>query len=243
MEKAEVKHALKQQSYLYSPVRHRHTLAARRVSPLCQTLLDLGGYRNRAEYFEDYCDAVYSSVNVGNAWYENVRADYIYDGVHLPFNDKQFDCVVSVDSIEHVKNVNRYQVLSEMNRVAKRQFIVVSPFMADVVTDESLILDLCKKHDIIPPPSLVEHEELGLPNSKEFKEYANDFGGTLSYCTDRRVYWAYQTAMIINTITFGRSADNLNRKLRDVMEVNFKSSDAVEMEKAYRIVLVVDKEA
>jgi len=53
----------------------------------------------------------------------NSKADIIADAYHLPFRDKSFDYVVSVEVIEHLKEPDKF--IEELKRVSRR-YIVVS---------------------------------------------------------------------------------------------------------------------
>lgn len=46
----------------------------------------------------------------------------LYDGHHLPFEDKSFDYVMFVDVLHHTHNIE--QLLSEANRVAKKGIVI-----------------------------------------------------------------------------------------------------------------------
>jgi len=53
----------------------------------------------------------------------NSKADVVADGCHLPFRDNVFDCVVSVEVIEHLENPDKF--IEELKRVSKK-FVVIS---------------------------------------------------------------------------------------------------------------------
>lgn len=49
------------------------------------------------------------------------------DGRKIPFADKSFDVVISVDTLEHISRSNRPKIITEMLRVAKKEVIVAVP--------------------------------------------------------------------------------------------------------------------
>lgn len=49
----------------------------------------------------------------------------LYDGYHLPYKDKSFDVITSVDVIEHVEDYDAF--IDELLRVAKRAVIISTP--------------------------------------------------------------------------------------------------------------------
>lgn len=231
-------------SNIFSPVKHRYSLALNEINDEEPNILDVGGYTSRknivSEFFNNFS---YTSLNVGTAWYKDVVADVLYDGVNIPFNDKFFDYVISVDILEHISKENRLHILKEIVRVASKRAIVVTPFQVNgIKTDESYILDICKRYDIVPPPSLVEHEYFGLPNADEIKEYAHLLGGSYKYATYKRDYWYLQTTMLWNTISLKGDSEKINRKIQEFQEKQLASQPYPEHEKqAYRCVLVFDE--
>ena len=50
--------------------------------------------------------------------YENVNADFLWDGSIMPFEDSSFDVVISTEVMEHVPDPDSY--LMEVKRVLKR---------------------------------------------------------------------------------------------------------------------------
>ena len=55
--------------------------------------------------------------------------DFFYDGKTIPFNDKEFDSILSTEVLEHVFNVE--DILCEFNRVLKinGHALITTPFM------------------------------------------------------------------------------------------------------------------
>jgi hypothetical protein len=53
--------------------------------------------------------------------------DIVASATHLPFRSDSFDCVISVDTIEHIPQSNRGDALVEMKRVARKKVVVHSP--------------------------------------------------------------------------------------------------------------------
>lgn len=61
----------------------------------------------------------------------NKKADYFYDGISMPFEDKTFDSILSNQVFEHVFNPESF--LTEMNRVLKMEgnLLITVPFVWD----------------------------------------------------------------------------------------------------------------
>jgi ubiquinone/menaquinone biosynthesis C-methylase UbiE len=55
----------------------------------------------------------------------------IGDGCKLPFKDKTFDVVVSVDTLEHIPKYNRQNFFDEVKRVGKKRLIITCPLQSD----------------------------------------------------------------------------------------------------------------
>ena len=55
--------------------------------------------------------------------------DFFYDGKTIPFNDKEFDSILSTEVLEHVFNIE--EILIEFNRVLKMDghALITTPFM------------------------------------------------------------------------------------------------------------------
>lgn len=62
---------------------------------------------------------------------ENKKADYFYDGISMPFENKSFDSILSNQVFEHVFNPNSF--LIEINRILKIEgkLLITVPFIWD----------------------------------------------------------------------------------------------------------------
>ncbi len=229
---------------VFSPVKHRYGLALREIACDFPVILDVGGYTARSqivgEFFKNFD---YKSVNVGSAWYGNVQADYIYDGLNLPFADSSFDYVISVDTLEHVNHKDRQRFIKEIKRVARKRAVIVTPFrMEGAVTDESYVLSVCRRFDAEFVPSLAEHEAMGLPVIDFLKKITEENHGKIKYATVRKDYWSLQTAMLWNSLALGEDSVDINRRLQAFQERMLSAQpDPKTPEEAYRCVLVFDK--
>lgn len=57
-----------------------------------------------------------------------------YDGYHLPFEDNEFDVIVSIDVLEHVERYDEF--LKELVRVAKKHVVINTPSRRPENTNE-----------------------------------------------------------------------------------------------------------
>ena len=232
------------QSNVFSPVIHRYSLALAEINTDTPNILDVGGYTSRKtiidSFFQEYS---YTSLNVGSVWYQDVSSDYNYDGFNIPFESHSFDYVISVDTLEHVAKEHRFHMLQEIVRVSAKRAIVVTPFrLPDEETDERYILAICKQFEIIPPPSIVEHEHYGLPLLSDIEHYTLTLNGTYKFATDKKDYWSLQTAMLWNTISLNGNSEKINRALQSFQEKLLMIHPYLqEAKKAYRCVLVFNR--
>ena len=229
---------------IFSPVIHRYSLAFNEIDSKEPNILDVGGYKSRKHIGEEYFNNfLYTSLNVGYAWYKDVEVDYLYDGITIPFENDSFEYVISVDSLEHIIFEQRLQVLCEIVRVAKKRAIVVTPFrIPHVKTDESYILEICEKYGVLSPPSLNEHELYGLPFLSEIEEYVAQLGGVYKFATNKKDYWSLQTTMLWNTISLKGDSISINRKIQEFQEGHLKKQPyPTSAENSYRCVLIFDK--
>ncbi len=96
-------------------------------------LLDVGCGDKPYEYLftphvDSYVGVEYSSTYEMTAAGARQKADVLYDGVRLPFDDASFDTVINVQVLEHTPHPQR--LLSEIGRVMKPGAVLIlsAPF-------------------------------------------------------------------------------------------------------------------
>ena len=228
---------------VFSPVKHRYSLAAQAIPSRSPIVLDIGGYRSRAAILAPSFDILdYTAANIGTAWYGTEAIDVQCDGAELPFPDQSYDFVISVDTIEHIPKERRRAFVQEAARVARLRTIIVAPFLLAEPSDEADFLATSADLGVAPMPSLQEHQEFGLPTLGDLESFCNGLTWSYTFHSPRRLYWSFQTAMLVNTAVLGESAEFVNRKLYDALERALENSDMplTRAEDAYRVVLVID---
>lgn len=99
------------------------------------------------------------------------------DGSCMPFDDNEFDFVVSADVLEHVPNEKRLDFISEACRVAKIGAIICFPNNTEYVKGAEGRVNSYHKalngEDFI---WLKEHIENGLPDRASIENFLNDNG-------------------------------------------------------------------
>ncbi len=89
-------------------------------------------------------------------------------GLALPFADASFDVVVSIDTIEHIPNVDRQSFLSELSRVSRNWLVLGAPFDDPAVVQAEEVLDwLIEGTYNERYYFLEEHRRFGLPKLEE----------------------------------------------------------------------------
>jgi hypothetical protein len=124
------------------------------------------------------------------------------DATALPYEDGAFDYVTSVDTYEHIEKGERRKYLSELRRVARKGVLLAAPFDSEGVRGaEKLVNGLHRaihKHENV---WLREHEENGIPDLDETREYFEEQGDRVSVLPNG--YLPHWTAMI--SLTFYES--------------------------------------
>jgi len=151
-----------------------HTLRYARVAVLLSetpkgTLLEVGsGGRGVNGYLPagwhiTACDVSfndYGSKPVSNArGVERVTASVL----NLPFADRQFDCVLALDLLEHLAPADRLRATRELRRVARHRLIVGCPIGPAAERADKSLAAVYRTKGLPLPEWLAEHLGHGLP--------------------------------------------------------------------------------
>jgi len=92
------------------------------------------------------------------------------DGLQLPFKDKSFDYVLSVDNLEHIPPDLRPLLIGEIMRVAKRRVFLTIPCGAFAEEQDRRLDRLYLRTHGERFPFFCEHVNYGLPEENEILE-------------------------------------------------------------------------
>jgi hypothetical protein len=130
------------------------------------SVLDVGG---RAELLEQFLPHRVVSVNLDGS------GRVLGSGDRLPFGDRSFSAVVSIDTLEHVPPPQRIDLLRESLRVAQTCVVVAAPFGSSAhQAFEKRLDDLHQSVYGYPHAYLREHVQYGLPGLDDIDRFARD---------------------------------------------------------------------
>ncbi len=132
------------------------------------TILDIGGGEKSIRPFVD------GQYNITSADVE-FRGKKMVKTVKtsadkLPFKNKSFDVVVSIDALEHFPKEKRRKSIQEMLRVARKKVILACPCGKESEKYEIKLIKFARKLGK-ELPWLEEHQKEGLPEEKEILAY------------------------------------------------------------------------
>jgi SAM-dependent methyltransferase len=133
-----------------------------------QNVLDVGGRTGLLKRFTPWNVVALNIDGTG---------DVQYDGRAVPFADRQFSAVVSVDTLEHLPIEKRQGFLKECLRVAKQCLIIAAPYGSPghIASEERLGARYRQVHNR-GHTYLEEHIRYGLPTESELKELVAGLG-------------------------------------------------------------------
>jgi len=135
-------------------------------------ILDVGGYPGQIlDFLPNDEILVVDQVEDEKEHYQKA------DALNLPFEDRAFDFVVSVDCFEHILPADRKKFLTEISRVADKAVLLAAPFdHPDVVAAEQSLDRHYRECLIVHHQFLTEHLENGLPDREKTIVFFEDQG-------------------------------------------------------------------
>lgn len=96
----------------------------------------------------------------------------------LPFPDRSFDAVISVDCIEHIPRPKRDRLMAEMKRVSKDSILITAPF--EFTRWDRRVIERWPK-DSPTYANIKEHQDAGVPAPEEIERTYEDCRIRLNY--------------------------------------------------------------
>jgi len=134
-------------------------------------ILDVGsGEFGLATYIQEGYQITGTDIDFGNKRQKGLRIIKA-SAENLPFQDKEFDVVVSVDMLEHLSQSIRQKAIFEMVRVAKSKVYISCPrgWLSEKI--DGLISRYYKFTHKSELGYLNEHQEYGLPSESAIEDY------------------------------------------------------------------------
>ncbi len=126
-------------------------------------------------------------------------------GQALPFRDRDFDVVVSCDTLEHVPQDDRLKFVDELLRVARHYLVLTAPFDNEATRLAELIVREYITARGLEHPQFREHERLGLPDADVVRASLHDHG--LAFVDFADGYLHHWLLMMLIKHTPGQSLD------------------------------------
>lgn len=210
-----------------------------RLNGACFKILDVGGYKGKTAEFQDKDTVIVCDL------FDIEEKNYVKgDGRRLPFQDGEFDFVVTFDTYEHIPREGRDQFVQELLRVSKQGVILAAPFdnekgavfQAEVDLNDYHIKLYGKDH-----PWLKEHIEYRIPADHELNELLDTL--SVSYASLPSNDLSIWTLM--QTIYFSIDLDNdLRGRVDDINR--YYNKDLIELDitdqQAYRKIYFFSKD-
>jgi len=165
--------------------RHRAVANLLKMSlQLPATVLDVGGEisircNHLGRFVKGYS---ITTANVGRA------SDVSYDGDTLPFGDKSFDAVVSIDTAEHVPKEKRMAWIQGFFRVSRKIVLLAAPLGTEFNRNHDRAMnELHRSMFGADHHYLKEHIACGLPELEEIRSWAGGRPYKLFFEGDARI--------------------------------------------------------
>ena len=195
-------------------------------------VLEVGGYPPRLPRFLAHDEVIVTDQPAGDF------PGYLQaDGARLPFRDREFDLVASLDTLEHLPADRRGVFLDELCRTAKDYLVVAAPFQLEAAREaERIIFDFIRVHAGYEHIFFKEHLERAAPDQVEAEKQLIAAGfHTLVLANGRLDHWLM--LMAIYYFLDGRPEyEPVKARTMSLWNKNYYHSD--NQEPAYRHFLV-----
>jgi len=145
------------------------------------------------------------------------------DGATLPFRDRGFDVVCSLDVLEHVPRAKRPRFLAELSRVAAKIVLLSAPRRSpEVETAESALAEQIERLYGAGHCQLEEHRQLGLPQVEEVAEALRKELPAVAYF----FYGSLRNWLLIHSLRHAFLGRRSSRRILDALDRWMTSLDS-----------------
>lgn len=200
-------------------------------------ILEVGGYPPRLGHFlPDDEVLVTDAVEADEPGY--MRAD----AMNLPFSDKSFDGVISLDVLEHIPPDDRERFVKELGRTVSGFMVIAAPFDDGnglISSAEKALFDFIRENHGYEHKYLKQHINYGLPSINETISILHSGGWSVHTLSNG--YFPHWFAMILLEYTseIDTKLEIIMDKLRQYMNYHFYTLD--NREPAYRHAVVASR--
>lgn len=174
-----------------------------------QRVLDVGGGPGSLQAFLPDDEVVASDLNQPTFWHEAAPSLVLADGGRLPFPDRAFDVVVTLDTLEHVPAEQRRALLTEVVRVSRGWILVACPCATPGVAEaDAALLSLVRAkfgEEFETVSILQEHLGFGHPDPERILKALRDAGGdAVQFPSGRLDRWLPMMVLFFHLMAMGR---------------------------------------
>lgn len=174
-----------------------------------QRVLDVGGGPGSLQAFLPDDDVVASDLHRPTFWHEAAPSLVLADGGRLPFADRSFDVVVTLDTLEHVPVERRAGLLSEAVRVSRGWVLVACPCATPGVAEaDAALLSLVRTkfgEEFETVSILQEHLGFGHPDPDQVLRALRAAGGdAVQFPSGRLDRWLPMMVLFFHLMATGR---------------------------------------
>ena len=187
-------------------------------------VLDVGGFPCLTPQFLPEDRVVVIDLVAGET---DGLATYVQaDGTALPFRDRNFDLVVSLDSLEHVPGERRSAYLEELLRVSRGFVLLVAPFAQETtILAERLLAEFIRVVNQEEQPQLQEHRQYGLPDLEMWLSYLRNRGLAFTSFDSGYVYNWLPMMLVKHYVLSLPEAGALHRAIDHFYNATLEASD------------------